>query len=119
MANFTIFGYAIIPLDLAAHMAHNLFHLLSELKAVAYSTLSVFGIYVSGNPAIAGPSTIFTLQVITLALGALGSIYAAYAIGKNRYHGESKAAYIPHALFIMAVLVLNIYTFTLPMSHRV
>jgi len=27
---FARFGYAVIPLDLAAHMAHNLFHLLAE-----------------------------------------------------------------------------------------
>lgn len=119
MANFTIFGYAIIPLDLAAHMAHNLFHLLSEFKAIAYATLSLFGIYVTGNPAIAGPSTIFALQVITLLLGSLGSVYVAYAIGKNRYDGQSKIAYMPHALFIVAVLILNVYTFTLPMGHRV
>ena len=28
--NFARFGYAVIPLDLAGHMAHNLFHLLAE-----------------------------------------------------------------------------------------
>ena len=27
LRDFTILGYALIPLDLAAHMAHNLFHL--------------------------------------------------------------------------------------------
>lgn len=119
MANFTTFGYAIIPLDLAAHMAHNLFHLLSELKAVLYVTLSLFGVFISGDPSLVGPSTIFILQVITLALGAFGSLYAAYKIGKNRYRGLSWTAYLPHALFLVTALIINIYTFTLPMAHRV
>src|SRR5690606_13875030 len=30
---FVRFGYAIIPLDLAGHIAHNLFHILTEGKA--------------------------------------------------------------------------------------
>jgi ferredoxin len=32
--NFARFGYALIPLDVAAHVAHNLFHLLAEGKSV-------------------------------------------------------------------------------------
>src|SRR5690606_20153124 len=28
--NFAMFGYAIIPLDVAGHVAHNLFHLFAE-----------------------------------------------------------------------------------------
>jgi hypothetical protein len=35
--NFARFGYALIPLDLAGHLAHNLFHLLAEGKAVFFT----------------------------------------------------------------------------------
>lgn len=41
--NFARFGYAIIPLDIAGHMAHNLFHLLAEGKAVVFTALVLLG----------------------------------------------------------------------------
>src|SRR5690554_2663451 len=37
--NFARFGYALIPLDVAAHLAHNLFHLLAEGGSV-YTTVA-------------------------------------------------------------------------------
>lgn len=119
MANFTTFGYAIIPLDLAAHMAHNLFHLLTEGKAVGYITLSLFGRYVSGGTGFAPTSTVFHLQIAILALGTLGSLFVAYRIAKNRFPGRPWRPFMPHALFFLGVLLLNIYTFSLPMMHRI
>jgi len=35
--NFARFGYTLIPLDVAAHVAHNLFHLLAEGNSVFYT----------------------------------------------------------------------------------
>jgi hypothetical protein len=43
LRNFARFGYAIIPLDLAAHMGHNLFHLLGEGLAVPRTLAALFG----------------------------------------------------------------------------
>ena len=37
LQNFTRFGYAIIVLDVAGHIAHNLFHLLAEGKSILYT----------------------------------------------------------------------------------
>ncbi len=42
--NFTRFGYAIIAFDLAAHIAHNVFHLLAEGKSILYTGLALFGV---------------------------------------------------------------------------
>ena len=41
--NFAMFGYAIIPLDVAGHVAHNLFHLFAEGKAVWFTALMLVG----------------------------------------------------------------------------
>ncbi len=43
--NFARFGYAVIALDLAGHIAHNLFHLLSEGRSVLYTAINAFGGY--------------------------------------------------------------------------
>ena len=37
--NFARFGYALIALDVAGHMAHNLFHLLAEGKGILFTAL--------------------------------------------------------------------------------
>ena len=43
LKNFARFGYALIPLDVAAHVAHNLFHLLAEGGSVFYTVGALFG----------------------------------------------------------------------------
>lgn len=40
---FAAFGYALIPLDVAGHIAHNLFHLLAEGKSIAVTALALVG----------------------------------------------------------------------------
>jgi len=45
---FTIFGYALIPLDLAGHLAHNLFHLLAEARTTLHG-LGMLGIQSQGS----------------------------------------------------------------------
>ena len=113
--NFARFGYAFIPLDLAAHMAHNLFHLLAEGKNVIYTAMALFGIHVSGSNAILDVSTISALQYILLGVGTIGSIVAALKLNK----GRPLKGVIPILALIIVFLLVNIYLFLLPMSHRV
>jgi hypothetical protein len=40
---FARFGCAMIPLDIAGHIAHNLFHLLAEVEAVWFTAMPLFG----------------------------------------------------------------------------
>lgn len=47
--NFARFGYALIPLDVAAHLAHNLFHLLAEGGSVFYTVGALFGGQATGR----------------------------------------------------------------------
>lgn len=112
--NFARFGYALIPLDLAGHLAHNLFHLLAEGKAVLYTFMGLFGARIESSPAILGTSTIQILQYLLIILGMFGSMYTAYRISKS-YEGKGL---LPHLGFILLLSVLNVYLFYLPMAMR-
>ncbi|MDA8411739.1 MAG: 4Fe-4S binding protein [Treponema sp.] len=120
--NFTLFGFAIIPLDMAGHIAHNLFHLLAEGKAIWYTALQLFGkMEPSGaSTAIIDTATITALQYIVVLLGALGSAYAAWRIAKRNYGeaGNAVATTAPYAVLIALLTVANLYLFSLPMAMR-
>ncbi|WOP18847.1 4Fe-4S binding protein [Raineyella sp. LH-20] len=119
--NFARFGYALIPLDVAAHMAHNLFHLLSEGKAVFYTAFPLFGLGMpTDSPALLGPAAIQVLQFTLLALGIAGSLYTCHRIARRRYPGGVHRGLIsPYYALVTALGLLNIWMFTLPMLHRV
>ncbi len=119
--NFAKFGYAIIPLDLAAHIAHNLFHLLAEGKSVIFTLIGAFGGTVPDtSTALMSDSTIQVLQYILIALGTLGSIYTAYRIAKNNYgnNAKTKGTTVTYAALLVLLGVINIVLFTLPMAMR-
>ncbi|WP_022802517.1 4Fe-4S binding protein [Deinococcus ficus] len=117
--NFARFGYAVIALDLAGHIAHNLFHLLSEGKSVLYTTINAFGGYAGGNLAVLPMNVVQGLQFLVVGLGIVGSLFTAYQIARRAAPGTWKRAVLPHAVVIVLFGLLNIYLFTLPMVHRV
>ncbi|UZN04254.1 4Fe-4S binding protein [Cellulomonas sp. S1-8] len=118
--NFTRFGYALIPLDVAGHLAHNLFHLLAEGGSVYYTVANVFGAGVSGDPALLSTGTIQVLQFALLGLGIAGSIYTARRIAHRRHRtGERRRATLTPYVAIIALLgAINVWMFLLPMAHR-
>ena len=120
MENFTRFGYAIIALDVAGHIAHNLFHLLAEGKSIFYTALALFGQEVHGaSPALVGMDTIQILQFGLIALGFIGSLYTAYRIAKTNHSGGNVwGTFVPYAALIVILGVMNVYLFVLPMAMR-
>lgn len=117
--NFTRFGYALIPLDLAGHMAHNLFHLLAEGKSVLYTWLALFGTNIQDSAAITSIDTIRILQFALVGLGALISLYTAYRVSRsNNATNKVFSSLIPVAGLILVLTIVNLYLFTLPMAHR-
>jgi polyferredoxin len=120
--NFARFGYAIIALDVAAHIAHNLFHLLAEGKSIYYTTMALFGQTFHGaSPALVDSGTIQILQFGLLALGFIGSIYAVYRIAKLNHSGADGKiweTFVPYAVLVTVLTVMNIYLFMLPMAMR-
>ena len=117
---FARFGYAVIPLDLAGHMAHNFFHLLAEGRAIFFNTAALFGTQVTGDAALLPGPTIQALQFAVLALGIGGSFFTAYKIAQRR-HGEAPTlrALVPQLVVLVIFGLVNVYLFTLPMAHRV
>ncbi len=113
--NFVRLGYAIIPLDLAGHLAHNLFHALTEGKAIWFNTVSLFGYEMVGNVSLASASVVQFLQYAVVVLGLAGSIYAVYRIGNK----AKWTTLLPYYVLMILFTVMNIYLFSLPMSHRV
>ncbi len=118
--NLAKFGYAIIPLDIAGHIAHNLFHLLAEGKAVVFTAQALLGQTVSaGSPALLPISTIQVLQYLLIVLGAIGSLYAVYAIGKSQYgRARQWGDLASYAILIAVLFVINVGLFALPMAMR-
>ncbi|MFZ5814347.1 MAG: 4Fe-4S binding protein [Bacillota bacterium] len=116
--NFARFGYAVIPLDLAGHIAHNLFHLLAEGKAIFFNVADLLGYPLTGSLALVDAGTIQILQFATLGLGLAGSIYTAYKIARKGYNGSLKPFW-PHLVILLIFGLVNLYLFTMPMAHRV
>jgi len=118
LRDFTIFGYALIPLDLAAHMAHNLFHLLGEGLAVPRSMVLWLGGTWDGSTALLNTMTIEVLQYLMLGAGIAATVYAAYRIAGSA-HGTSRwRALVPQLLLVALLVAINVYMFTQPMAHR-
>lgn len=119
--NFARFGYALIPLDLAGHIAHNLFHLLAEGKSVIFTFMGLFGMQMQEqSTAFVSDSTIQILQFALVALGTFGSIFTAYKIAKSNFEAEGKTigSLLPFAVLSLVFAAINIYLFMLPMAMR-
>ena len=118
--NFARFGYALIPLDIAGHVAHNLFHLLAEGNSIFYTVAALFGVNKTGSPALASGQMIQVLQFIILALGLIGSLYTMRRITYRRYSGPTirSATQLPFTILIGSLVTLNVALFLLPMAMR-
>lgn len=118
--NFARFGYALIPLDVAGHVAHNLFHLLAEGKSVFYTVATLFGSEASGPAALVSSRTIQVLQFTILALGLYGSFYTAKRITYRRYSDRKTrtSTLLPYSLLIGVLGAINVAMFLFPMAHR-
>ena len=119
--NVARFGYALIPLDVAGHVAHNLFHLLAEGKSVVFTVAALFGRQSTGaDAALVSTGTIQVLQLVLLALGLAGSVYTARRIAHRRYRtaARRRATLTPYLVVVVVLGAINVGMFLLPMAHR-
>jgi ferredoxin len=118
--NFARFGYALIPLDVAAHLAHNMFHLLAEGGSVISTVGTLFGGHYTGSAMLVGNGPIQVLQYTFLALGLAGSLYTLRAITHRRYRTPARRRFtmIPFSILIGILTALNVVMFMYPMAHR-
>ena len=105
---------------MAAHVAHNLFHLLAEGGSVFTTVGALFGGQTTGSPALVGNGTIQMLQFALLALGLAGSLYTARRIAHRRYltPGRRRSTLLPFTVLIGVLAALNVVMFLSPMAHR-
>lgn len=120
---FATFGYAMIPLDIAGHVAHNLFHLLGEGKAVWFTAMPFFGKSAAegASAALVATPIIQVLQYAIVVLGTIASLYAVYRIARLnavKINRSWKPLAAPFLLTIAMFMVINIGMFSLPMMSR-
>lgn len=114
--NFMRFGYALIPLDLAGHLGHNLFHLLTETKSIWYNFVGLFGVYMTGDDlAVVSNGTVNIMQYVLVLVGTFASMYTVYRIGEKK----SLKQLWPLYLLMIILGIANYLLFSLPMEHRV
>lgn len=119
--NFTRFGYALIALDMAGHIAHNLFHLLAEGKSVLFTGLALLGQEVAHglSPALMSMEVIQGLQFALIGLGFVGSLYIVYRVVQHTYPPEKRwGTLVPYAALMVVLGLMNLYLFILPMAMR-
>src|SRR5680860_23482 len=120
------FGYALIPLDLGAHAAHNLLHLLGEGKSIWWVTAAFLGLaspldIPGGHPggatgaALLDLSTIRILQIALVLTAAAGSFIVA-----RRMQRRLAPRFPFWGLYglLIALLVVNLWLFSVPMGLR-
>lgn len=127
-----LYGYALIPLDLGAHAAHNLLHLLGEGMSVWWVTASLLGISSPLNipgghsggsmgASILDAPTIKVLQVALVLLAATGSLVAARRMQRRRATVDTAGrgfSVQPLFALILLFLVVNLWLFSVPMALR-
>ena len=110
LKNLVTFGYAIIPLALASHVAHGAYHLLTRSRTVPAAFLAMVGRFPSGIQAAWLPnSAVFPIEIAVLALGAAGSLYVSYRLARQHAPRSPWAVFLPHAFLLLALLAANAY----------
>jgi len=116
LSGFNRYGYALIPLGLGIHLAHNAKHFLGEGFSVIYTSASLVGWNITGNLAILNMPTIQVIQYILSILGILGAIYTAYKISLN--NPNSKASVLPYVVLILMFGIISLWMYSIPMAAR-
>jgi len=131
VTSFTRFGYALIPISLATHVAHNMNHFLNEGKLIVPSLIRLFTFSAPGaaapaehgSAALVGAPFIQGLQFMLVGLGILLSFYVANRIATKNdspvTDGATLAAVAwPHFVVIGLYGFLSFWLFSLPMMMR-
>jgi len=108
--NSVTFGYAMIPLALASHVALGLHRLLGWSRNIPFAFLAMMDQFPAGNHAawLANP-TVRRIEMAVLALGVAGSWYSAWRVARRHARRRPWAVYLPHSLLLLGALAANLY----------
>lgn len=127
------YAYALIPLGLAAHLAHNLNHLLGEGLSVLKAALPLFGRTLSLHPALLSAPTIQLLQYLVIAIGTSLAALVVVRLASQGATGEHagsrppalKAGWlgrivpaVPHVALVLGTGLVFLWMFSQPMIPR-
>lgn len=115
-SNFVRFGYALIPLGLGIHLAHNAKHFLGEGLSIIYTSTSLVGLNITGNMSILNMPTIQVIQYILSILGIFGAVYTVHKISLS--NPNSKSSVIPYMLVILMFGFIALWMYSVPMAAR-
>jgi hypothetical protein len=116
ISSFNRYGYALIPLGLGIHLAHNAKHFLGEGFSVFYSSASLVGWNITGDLSILNMPTIQIIQYILSILGILGAMYTAYKISTN--NPNTRSFVLPYIVLILMFGILALWMYSIPMAAR-
>ena len=108
--NSISFGYALIPLALASHVALGFHRSLGWSRSLPFAFLAMVGRFPAGNHAAWLPNpAVCRIEMAVLALGVAGSWYCAWRIARRHARRRPWAACLPHALLLAGALAANLY----------
>ena len=100
--NSMTFGYAMIPLALASHVALGLHRLLGWSRSVPFAFLAMMDRFPAENHAAWLPNpAVCRIEIVMLALGIAGSWYSAWRVARRHARRRPLAACLPHALLLL------------------
>jgi polyferredoxin len=115
--NFTRFGYALIPLDIAAFVAHTQRDVLGEGRRLYVTLARLVGAHpAAGSPALATPNTIRFVQWTIILFGVAAALRATHQIARAYYTATvpRQATLVPYRTLVVFLGVLNIVMFAFP-----
>jgi hypothetical protein len=125
---FVIFGYVLVPIALAMHLAHNLSHLLLEgggILPAVQRAVSVHTPFWLGAPdwraAPLAPEPVVALLQVTIVVAFFGlSLVVAHRLALRTYPDRRTAsrAFLPMAGLALAFTLLGLVVLSLPMAMR-
>lgn len=108
--NFSLFGWAVVPLLIGSHVAYCLDLLLMRSRSVPAALAAMVGRFPGGVRMawMAGASAMH-IEIGALVLGGAGSLYVAFRMARRFTARRVWAAYAPHVLFLLGLLGANLY----------
>lgn len=127
-ATMKFFGYMFIPIGLAAHLSHNLLHLLEEspLAVPAFQkTVNAYTPFFLGRPnwniqPLMGMDAVYWLQMATFLFLFAYSLIVGYRISRQVYADGVVAlrALSPMVVLALGFAVLNVFLLSAGMTPR-
>lgn len=123
---FLHYAYAFVPIGLAMHLAHNIFHVFAEGMNIIPILSDPFGygwnLFGTANlnlKPFLSIEDMKIMQMILVALGYFTAVYVGYKISLSIY--ERKVAFrsfLPILLLMMTLTIANLWILDIPMLHR-